>query len=1399
MKKQGKKLLGLLVGIGVAASVLVGFVCANRSMMQQEQKQEVTSGGTFVFPNNYKKDKQFLIAEIVPDLSYAQLGYWVAGSEPYNPFEACYNGEQEKITDLVGSDSVSKKKNISQNEYTQLCYYYGEELVNNYVTGPSISGGTKQYTFYHASKEEKDGKEFQFLENKNVLAERLKPLLQEKGVDEVNVITLTTEQLNQCDITDLGNFLNDMDLVVCQQTYMEKDTQNMLVGQYGNENAPEVSAAEETFLSKDLNWDIVQKIFQLASKKKNPLPLVMDASIYNGALDDASAKEVSTYQYLLDRSVKYEKNESVDDYPLMGSGGLFQKTEYQAGKAKASSNNGYKLFLMSMFRDPVEFDNLFLESGLIQASEDGTSASYQLQSDEGTYWNTRSFLPCKGDLPGDDSQEAADEEYWTKKMAIALQLKHNNYVNCNILSYDFTVENMTDALNQNLSYGFQGSENTEEKNLCEILQSISSYQPKACIDGKQYTVLDIEPSSSTKRYSLKAEDIERMIPYTGYSKSSTLALNISRVSTAEFIGRSEDLVSTYDMIYIGNDITGMHTDGGEVVYGGKTGLNSSLSDNSNTQMKGVIYAHVGGAVQFEYDDKTGVGLESQSAVGKTNGYALYAKSGDDRGRASSGKLHYSGNDLTGLKKKQLISYIDSGLPVVVASGLTADAASSKPKYFNDIEYNNMRNLLKEKKDSLMSLDFNYRTASKASADSHLSKLTVNKPQLTLKAISYTEASSGGTKTLTGNELNGNVEYNFLSTSPDRKVTFTYTIEDVDYPGADYTCNFYIDKNADGTFAEDEKISGISSTVAAGSGEHSCTVKLNTNYTGAFTWQLVLEAGRNSAISCKLNGYGTIRFGDAVKKRSVDVLQVQAANKAHATSWGVEKARNVNLASESSGFPQLFKGLKDYDIKVTVVSLDTFSGYSLSKMKNYDMLIFGFADSYRDLDMNKECAKNVEDYILDGRSVLFTHDLTSQINNTDANWESNAAGNGTSAFMETTSGRYFNKYLRDAMGLNRFGQNVRAGSTEFCTYDKTSTGETYGFTYTTLMQYSNFRHAWNGGSKSDYYGPYKNLYVNFNTSNVGWPDIDKGYATHYVSSVNEGQITQYPFQLESSCEEDEKKTCIGVDGTSETRYKIATTHGQYYTLNLESEDVKCWFTLSDGNRSSDGTKWTNDGWYSSSQKDVANNYYIYNKGNVTYSGVGHSSSGQMTTFEKKLFVNTMVAALRAGIEGPVVHIDNGYNLPENGEDRYVVYSDVDADATDDEFNKKEDVLFHVTDDSEDGDEATDMYITLEVYDYATQKYVDVTDKTGEYAIKDRNGNDVSLTTIDYKGSELNVRKVQRSVASADATKTYNYTLKYPRGILKDKGYQNFKITVYNKEKATSYQYGAIMRLELFPLD
>lgn len=129
-------------------------------------------------------------------------------------------------------------------------------------------------------------------------------------------------------------------------------------------------------------------------------------------------------------------------------------------------------------------------------------------------------------------------------------------------------------------------------------------------------------------------------------------------------------------------------------------------------------------------------------------------------------------------------------------------------------------------------------------------------------------------------------------------------------------------------------------------------------------------------------------------------------------------------------------------------------------------------------------------------------------------------------------------------------------------------------------------------------------------------------SYTAEQVNEGQITNYPYRLKKS-------------------FKVTNTHGQYYTLDLTSDldndgesDVVVWYALGDsGDNSSRGQNPYSE--TRGASIDPANGYYIYNDGNVTYTGAGHVNLNNCGLDEVELFINTLIAAYQTGVSDPSV--------------------------------------------------------------------------------------------------------------------------------------------------------------------
>ena len=348
---------------------------------------------------------------------------------------------------------------------------------------------------------------------------------------------------------------------------------------------------------------------------------------------------------------------------------------------------------------------------------------------------------------------------------------------------------------------------------------------------------------------------------------------------------------------------------------------------------------------------------------------------------------------------------------------------------------------------------------------------------------------------------------------------------------------------------------------------------------------------------------------------------------------------------------------------------------LKELRKYDLVIVGFADTYRwgdssEANMEKEnmAAEGLLGYIAEGNSVLFTHDATSYYNvDSRGTYDEDLDNNGDPKAYYW--GFSFNQYLRNIVGMNRYGIPTKADSSTNPTIRALLSGQKFDDIF---QPRSNPSGSEGGGTKlntSQAHGIVNFSIIRGQIDRARWGDWDRywmepedmdidnkpantslsSWVTHFnnhypsrisnafytqgdnsktvgVERVNRGQITEYPYVLPE-------------------KFDVTNTHGQYYQLNLDLDDDKdgesdvvVWYTLGAVNPVSDTGLYH---MYTMTGKDVRNNYYIYNRGNLTYSGQGHtnftdandtyttSPEQAVDATECKLLVNTIIAAYSAG--------------------------------------------------------------------------------------------------------------------------------------------------------------------------
>ncbi|MEK3883605.1 DUF5057 domain-containing protein [Paenibacillus sp. PL2-23] len=191
-----------------------------------------------------------------------------------------------------------------------------------------------------------------------------------------------------------------------------------------------------------------------------------------------------------------------------------------------------------------------------------------------------------------------------------------------------------------------------------------------------------------------------------------------------------------------------------------------------------------------------------------------------------------------------------------------------------------------------------------------------------------------------------------------------------------------------------------------------------------------------------------------------------------------------------------------------------------------------------------------------------------------------------------------------------------------------------------------------------------IFLNSNVNNKNWvekfstvsgqiqPQTDMGFgnpvSSNKTEKVNDGLLTQYPFLLN--------------DTTS-----VAATHNQYFTLDLEDPTVIPWYNMIDSTRRTPGDSW--------------NHYYTYSKGNVTYSGSGHTNT-KFPDWEQQLFVNTMYRAYMGSNHAPQLTVNSPveYDPAKNNfipsySDILINYSAYDLDLNDRDLTTSVNLIYN----------------------------------------------------------------------------------------------------------------------------
>ena len=687
---------------------------------------------------------------------------------------------------------------------------------------------------------------------------------------------------------------------------------------------------------------------------------------------------------------------------------------------------------------------------------------------------------------------------------------------------------------------------------------------------------------------------------------------------------------------------------------------------NDTVMNGLIYYNIGDTIKTT--KYRGLGLFKEE-VDFLNNYS--------NGHTTDGYLdlndlnnyrftyRFSGNDLTNKKVDELLAFAEGGFPVVVANDLLQSNTSGYTVNSGRVDVNSkiygLLDSIKERENV-----FSSRKASE-NTGSVMRYVSLSKPSLNLsrRPVEYNETSHESV----GSELS---------------YTFTISNDTDPTPDSTtYSVSLYIDQNGDGLYSESESISdlqvrragrAIATDKLLANVSYDLSRELPSDLKGVLPWKLEVTKNSSSAglrrVHASENGWSYARPDQPI---SIKILQI--ADKANPDNNNLMK----QAANKKSQYWNLLQKISDmYSLTFTTKSSTDMNAYYSTaadqrsddderNIKKYDMLIIGFYDCFSEI--NNLTAEAILEFADDGRAVLFSHDTTSFIS---YDWLNSSFGsavykNGKNELKDVIDkggsyptlgggnlwGYNFNKYLRSTLGLDRYGISDEKVHNENGTEFKLggpmseANGWREGLLYqkntnmSELLQSAIEAAGYDlakqpGGYKgqlvpetqgtTDYYLSVNNASVIKNDKvqtyrqkfNNGY--LDKNQITTTVTQENEGQITKYPFSIEST-----SVGGVGDDGYGRRTLKVGNTHYQYFQLNMNYDDIIVWYCLGQNEGTAPSI-------YNIVPNDVVNSYYIYSFKNVTYTGAGHSSISSVES-EAKLFVNTIVAAYRAATGVP----------------------------------------------------------------------------------------------------------------------------------------------------------------------
>lgn len=1295
---------------------------------------------------------------------------------------------------------------------------------------------------------------------------------------------------------------------------------------------------EDNYLnkSKELTLEVFYKILTRVTKAEDYVAVIFDQSCTDPAYNDTKAN-VNYYWYALGNKASERTRLAGSPYKTRG----YKTNVAKLWLACTSANPG----LVQRFM----IDGEILDSGASRGDYEQlevdardvngiikykANARQNISTDEREYWSGYTFYCAENNINTSYTVTQQTWDYWDDYAGDAKHEKDCYYVQghvfvtpsgMNLVDYyaknysssdlEFAKEYYYDFNDFLKTYG--GAAPIDASVATSSLATKYVLDPDHVVNYylNELKVLDIEPSVAMKKdggqgngaYAWKFghKDVFKLIPKRMGSDTRVVVLE-HQVMQA-FVAKIEDLNSTYDLIYLGDDAGGLWNgnDVKKYIYnngnynGAKAGMDRT--DFVDDSMDGLVYFHLGDTLRIANDYK------------KT---AAFLGAGEDS------STRQAGNDLTTKKMKALVNYLEADYPVVVADNLYPGFTENLTRKYVDQSSACVMNKFLTQYDPIR--HFNSATA-------------------TFEGCYYNRKMLSNIDKMISNRMKGRVSitgpktYDSINALDERYLPDSdgYAILDfvVDVPNTtDYMYRVFIDRNRDSNFTydptDDEKNEVITNGYVAITRLHNnIKVPMPDKWVGFVQWRIEVVQRTKVEKRYSLEGCSAVKAAEGAvaasnpdrAKKKIIALQIMPTHSTNrdgqdnsengndkSRSWVDLSNRALNGKQSGNGGSRTWQGLynevNDFDIEVVSITWRQFMllfkpngteekfsfdmGRDISitddatsnpkqdvlqrveqklinfndindstlrpvtsgqennyyKLEDFNMIVLGFDDAFGFTDMQNTYG-NVEYlyyFALKGCSILFTHDTTSQHsdktqNPRDLGWKTLKDHRNDQWHENRVFGYTGNTMMREIMGMNRYMKfsvnltndtdqyvNFRSGlkqdiaeyvANNHIKYDDaydsdTTTKGLHGFSLYNMLRYV-------GGDANDGKNgrvEWKYMVLRPSDNHVyskgGAYTIGGNTLTEVVSRINEGQITQYPFTIGA-----------GTGATRTTQFRIGKTHGQWWQLNMEDEDLTVWYTLDDpalstlphdGAYDSRGDNNTNaqehnNLMYSAVPYDAANNFYIFSKGNIFYSGVGHSAvSSADNDQERKLFVNTLVAAYRPKFGLPFVQVTSSeatltgispnrvYSILFSIDPKYDAHTGK-IDMANSEFmvGSTSEIIYngniYVKFRAMDNNGCTSIYTTA--HTAATSNTADTSKPVAIYSSLDnaKAGNNSDLTKINTRGKQF-----------YELTVGEEYYIKYPKAYVNDATNYRVIFESYNNRVSTGELSKTLVEFRAQPL-